>query len=234
MFAAAALAVATTTVPHHAIGAPATACGVIAGGVGVCTSWPQAWRLWIGRQHAGLALSTNVMGVLYGVAWLLYGVLCHSEVQILTSVAGLIGATAVLGGHIVRARIGPRSWLPGFAVGLCVIAGASASGRATLGVAASIATITGVVPQLLALLDDSRVQSSAGVSRSRWALAVACNLLWVGYGAIVGDRLILANSTIIALLAGAIVLLATRSRALDPQTRASAPLWRGPSTSFEV
>lgn len=220
VLAAAALAAATTA-SHHAVGAPATACGVIAGAIGVCTSWPQAWRLWIGRQHAGLALSTNVMGVLYGVAWLLYGVLCHSEVQILTSVAGLIGATAVLVGHLRRARIGPRSWLPGFVLGLCAIGAAFAPGRATLGVAASVATITGVVPQLLALLASSGNRDSAGVSRSRWALAVACNLLWVGYGAIVGDRLIVANSTIIAVLAGSIVLLATR--ALPEAAKAGGP-----------
>ncbi len=210
MLAAAALAIATTSY-HHAVGAPATACGVVAGGIGVSTSWPQAWRLWVGRRHAGLALSTNLMSVLYGIGWLMYGVFRHSTVQVLASVAGLVGATAVLAGHLVRARIGPRGWLPGFALGLVVIAGACAGGRATLGIAASVATIAGVVPQVLALVADSGRGDAAGVSRSRWALAVACNLLWVGYGAIVGDRLIVVNSLIIAALAGSIVFLATRA-----------------------
>lgn len=219
--AAAALAIATTSY-HHAVGGPATACGLIAGAVGVCTSWPQVWRLWVGRQHAGLALSTNIMGVLYGVAWLLYGVLCHSTVQVLTSAVGLVGATAVLVGHLVRARIGARAWLPGFVLGLVVVGVACAPGRATLGVAASIATIAGVVPQVLALVTDAAGRGASGVSRSRWALSVACNALWVGYGAIVGDRLIVVNSLIIAALACSIVVLATRALSESSDARGGA------------
>jgi uncharacterized protein with PQ loop repeat len=222
VLAAAALAIATTSY-HHAGSAPATSCGLIAGGVGVCTSWPQVWRLWVGREHAGLALSTNVMAVLYGVAWLLYGVLCHSEVQVLTSAVGLVGASAVLAGHLLRARVGARGWLPGFALGVVVVIGACAAGRATLGVAASAATIAGVVPQVLALVTQSHDRSARGVSRARWALAVACNTLWVGYGAIVGDRLIVVNSLVIAALAGSIVVLATRAlpETADPRGAAA-------------
>lgn len=207
--AAAALAIATTSY-RHPIGAPATVCGLVAGAVGVCTSWPQVWRLWVGRQHTGLALSTNIMGVLYGVAWLLYGVACHRKVQVLTSAVGLVGAAAVLAGHLVRARIGARAWAPGFALGLMAVGAACAPGRATLGVAASVATIAGVVPQVVALASNAHGRGASGVSRSRWALAVACNALWVGYGAIVGDRLIVVNSLIIATMAGSIVALATR------------------------
>jgi uncharacterized protein with PQ loop repeat len=217
VLAAAALAAATTSY-HPVVGAQATACGLVAGSIGVFTSWPQAWRLWVGRRHAGLSLSTNLMGVLYGVAWLLYGFLCHSAVQIATSVAGLAGATAVLIGHLVRARVSPRSWLPWFALGLLVVAVTFAGGRTVLGLTASVATIIGVVPQLLVLTSVSgrsrsgRPGDASGVSRSRWGLSVACNLLWVGYGAIVGDHLILVNSVIIAALASSIVLLATRAR----------------------
>jgi uncharacterized protein with PQ loop repeat len=230
VLAAAALAAATTSY-HHVIGTPATACGLLAGSIGVFTSWPQAWRLWVGRRHAGLSLSTNLMGVLYGVAWLLYGFLCHSAVQVATSVAGLVGATAVLTGHLVRARVSPRSWAPSFAAGLLVVAVMFAAGRTVLGLAASVATIAGVVPQLLALAAASvrsRSGDASGVSRSRWSLSVACNLLWVGYGAIVGDELILVNSVIIAALASSIVLLATRAQrevALDavaPRAMATA------------
>lgn len=211
VLAAAAVAVAASSY-HHGVGAPATACGVIAGAIGVCTSWPQAWRLWIGRRHAGLSLSTNAMGVLYGVAWLLYGFLCHRAVQIATSVAGLAGATAVLVGHLVRARVSPRSWLPSFVFGLVVVALMFGAGRTTLGVTASVATIAGVVPQVLALVADSGRRDATGVSRARWGLAVGCNLLWVGYGVIVGDRVIMVNSLIIAALATSIVALATRAQ----------------------
>jgi hypothetical protein len=83
-----------------------------------------------------------------------------------------------------------------------------------LGLAASVATIAGVVPQVLALTTLSGrggPGDASGVSRVRWGLSVACNLLWVGYGAIVGDDLILVNSLIIAALASSIVLLATRA-----------------------
>jgi len=224
VLAAAALAAATTSY-HHVVAAPATACGVVAGSIGVFTSWPQAWRLWVGRRHAGLSLSTNLMGVLYGVAWLLYGFLCHSAVQVATSVAGLAGATAVLIGHLVRARVSPRSWLLSFALGLLVVAVMFAGGRTVLGLTASVATIAGVVPQLLALTASSgrsRSGDASGVSRFRWGLSVACNLLWVGYGAIVGDELILVNSLVIAALASSIVLLATRALPAPQHAMATA------------
>lgn len=188
----------------------ATACGGLAGAVGIGTSWPQAWRLWVGRRHAGLALSTNVLGVLFGVAWLLYGFEVHSRIQVITSTAGLAGAVVVLTGHVVRAGIRLRGWLPLAAAGLLPILVAAGFGRDVLGITASLATISGIVPQVAVLAKGRRSGSpdSGGVSRSRWLLSVTGNLLWVVYGVVVQDVVIAGNSAVIALLAAAVVALA--------------------------
>ena len=203
--------------PVARIPLPANVCGTVAGAVGVCTSWPQAWRLWVRRQHTGLSLSTNVMGLLNPVAWLLYGVLSHSTVQVLTSLVGMTGALAILAGHLRRARIGLRSWLPFFVTGLAVIGLALSGGRMVLGLLAAVATVVGIVPQLV-VLAKRRANGSLdarGVSRARWLLSASGNSLWVVYGVIVHDQLIAVNSTIIGLLAMTIATLATTAAKPD-------------------
>lgn len=193
-----------------AVPAIAEACGWAAGLIGVVTGWPQAWRIWVGRRHAGLSLSSNVLGVLYASAWLLYGVASHSFVQVATNLLGVSVLSLVLIGHVVLSRAALRQWLPLLVAGLSVIFAVFLVGARPLGITASIATISGVAPQVVLLARARRagIADVAGVSRSRWALACACNLLWIGYGVIVGDPVIMANSTVIAAFAAAIVVLA--------------------------
>ncbi|MDQ1541502.1 MAG: hypothetical protein QOH29_2228, partial [Actinomycetota bacterium] len=72
-------------------------------------------------------------------------------------------------------------------------------------------TITGVVPQVVHLVRARRAgrTDARGVSRLRWLLSAACNGLWVVYGVMVGDVVIIGNSTTIATLAVLVVVLST-------------------------
>jgi uncharacterized protein with PQ loop repeat len=194
--------------------------GWSAGTVGIAIGWPQAWRLWVGRRHAGLSLSSNSSTILYSLAWLLYGVASHRLVQIVTCAIGFGVASAVLAGHVWLSRPRTRSWLPLVVVGALVVLGLFVAGRGPLGIAASAATISGVLPQMLSQLRDRRrgVHSVGGVSVARWVLAAACNVLWVGYGVLAHDPLIVVNSTIIAALSATIVVLTVSSSRIEALT----------------
>jgi uncharacterized protein with PQ loop repeat len=206
---------------HHGVPPVANLCGLLAGCIGISTSWPQVWRLWVGRRHAGLSLTANVLGVLYTIGWLLYGIASHSAVQIATTMVGLVGGVLILAGHVRLSRPRPTAWVPLLLAGLTGLGLAASMGRTTIGLVASASTITGVLPQVVLLARARRagVINAQGVSRLRWLLAATCNGSWVVYGLIVGDVVIFGNSAIIAALALSVVALATPHVA-----RSSAPL----------
>ena len=191
----------------------AQAFGWTAGAVGISIGWPQVWRLWVGRKHAGLSLTSNVLAVIYSTAWLLYGVASQRTVQIVTCLIGMSVATSVLVGHLRLSKPRLRAWVPLWLIGTAVVIALFTAGRGPLGLAASAATISGVLPQLVSLIRDRRkgLYDVGGIAVSRWVLATVCNVLWVGYGLLVGDPLIVANSGIVFLLAVGIVVTATRS-----------------------
>jgi uncharacterized protein with PQ loop repeat len=195
----------------HQVPAAAIMCGLTAGFIGVSTSWPQAWRLWVGRRHAGLSLPTNVLSVLFTVGWLLYGVASHSAVQISTALVGLVGASAVLVGHVVLAKVRLASWLPLALLGLLGFGVAASLGRTTIGLVATAATIGGVLPQVVLLARAHRggVVDARGVSRWRWSLGAACNVMWIAYGLLVDDRVIISCSIVVCALSVAVVALAS-------------------------
>lgn len=213
---------------HAATGGPtvppiADTLGWLAGAIGIGTGWPQAWRLWAGRRHEGLSLTSNVLGVLYCTAWLLYGIASHSVVQVATNGLGLVGLVAILAGHLTLARPSQRQWLPLLLAGLAVLFLVASVGARPLGLTASAATISGVLPQAVSLARARRAGDldASGVSRSRWRLSCAANLLWVSYGLIVGDPVIIGNSAVIAALGATIVVLASSAR---PVTSDALPL----------
>jgi uncharacterized protein with PQ loop repeat len=203
---------------HPVVPPLAELCGWLAGSIGIVTGWPQAWRLWSGRRHEGLSLTSNVLGVLYATAWLLYGVATHSFVQVATNILGVAGLGVILVGHIVLAKASVRRWLPLLLVGLLVLGAVFLVGARPLGITASIATISGVLPQVVLLARDRLAGKSdaAGVSRIRWRMSCAANLLWVSYGLLAHDPVIVINSAIIAAFGAAIVTLAgERGQVLD-------------------
>jgi hypothetical protein len=42
----------------------------VAGGVGIASQWPQVWRLWRSRQHAGLSTLSCVLNLLTPFCWI--------------------------------------------------------------------------------------------------------------------------------------------------------------------
>jgi uncharacterized protein with PQ loop repeat len=198
---------------HANVPAVAQLCGWTAGVIGVATGWPQAWRLWVGRRHEGLSLTANVLGVLYASAWLLYGIASRSTLQVVINILVLSALMTVLVGHLFLSRPSVLQWLPLLVAGWALLAAVFVVGARPLGIAASAATISGVLPQVLVLLWARRGDSSsmAGVARSRWALSFAANALWASYGLLAPDPVILVNSTIIAGLSLAIVVMARES-----------------------
>jgi uncharacterized protein with PQ loop repeat len=201
---------------HPKVPALADGFGWAAGVIGIATGWPQVARLWIGRRHEGLSLTANVLGVLYVTAWLLYGVANHSAVQIVTNILGVAGLVAILVGHLILSRPATRQWLPLLVTGLAGLFVVFSIGARPLGIAASIATISGVAPQVIVLAKNrwAGISDAAGVSRTRWGMSFAANLLWVSYGLLVRDPVIIVNSTVIAAFGAAIVVLATEPRGL--------------------
>jgi uncharacterized protein with PQ loop repeat len=195
----------------------AAALGWSAGSVGIAVGWPQAWRLWVGRRHAGLSLSSNVLAVLYSMAWLLYGVASHRLVQVVTCLIGFCVASAVLAGHVWLSHPRTSAWLPLLLGGALFILVLFAAGRRPLGLTASAATISGVLPQVVSQLRERRrgIHSVSGVSIARWVLAATCNVLWMGYGLLVHDPLIVINSTIVGILCASIVGLTASSARIE-------------------
>jgi uncharacterized protein with PQ loop repeat len=199
---------------HPVVPRAADAFGWLAGVIGIATGWPQVARLWIGRRHEGLSLTANVLGVLYVTAWLLYGVANHSAVQIVTNILGVAGLVAILVGHLILSRPATRQWLPLLVTGLAGLFVVFSIGARPLGITASVATISGVAPQVIVLAKNrwAGISDAAGVSRTRWGMSFAANLLWVGYGLLVGDPVIIFNSSVIAAFGAAIVVLAAEPR----------------------
>jgi uncharacterized protein with PQ loop repeat len=208
------LSAAVTAVPTSPL---AQVFGWTAGSIGIAVGWPQAWRLWVGRRHAGLSLTSNVLAVLYSTAWMLYGVACHAVVQIVTCSIGFGVASTVLVGHLRLSRPRARDWLPLWLLGMVFIVALFFAGRDPLGVTASAATIGGVLPQVVTLVRARRrgVHSVGGVSVARWVLAAACNVLWMSYGVLVHNPLIVVNSMIVGTLSVAIVILTSSSARLE-------------------
>lgn len=199
---------------HPAVRTPVPAlaelAGWLAGGIGIVTGWPQAWRLWVGRRHEGLSLTSNVLGVLYATAWLLYGVAQHSTVQVVTNIVGLAVLVSILVAHISLSRATAQQWLPLLVAGLAMLATMYEVGARPLGLTAAVATIVGVAPQvvLLARARSATGGDASGVSRPRWMMSCVANLLWVAYGTLAHDPVIFFNSMIIAAFGAAIVYLA--------------------------
>lgn len=204
----------------------ANVCGTIGGALGISTTWPQVWRVWVRRQHAGLSLPANVLCGIYTVAWLLYGIASRSTVQIATNSLALVGATAILTGHVHREQFALRRWLPHLAAGLALTGVAFATGRTVIGILASATTVVGVFPQAVSLakLRRAGIFDARGVSRARWLLSACCNALWVAYGVIAADLVVSVTSLVIATLGVLIVLLTIAPRVAQTSQASVEPL----------
>jgi uncharacterized protein with PQ loop repeat len=188
------------------------------GAFGVLLSWPQAWRLWVQRQHAGLSLAASVLGFITPVAWVTYGVAQRSAPQIVTNLLVVLGAAAILAGQVHRARPAAREWIPLTLAGMAVTFGLFAYGAAAaVGSLAGVVTCAGILPQVVVLARERLrgVLDARGVARARWVFGVLCNLCWLVYGVLVGDAVIVTTAALVALLSAVVIALTAGQRALS-------------------
>jgi len=184
------LSVALPAYPVDAAPLWVDALAGVAGSLGILSQWPQVWRLWRSRQHAGLSTLSCVLNLLTPFCWFTYGVVQGSGVQMILNGLALVGGSAVLAGLVVRARLRPREWLPVLGGGAAVVAAVGiVGGPAYSGALASVVTLSMALPQVWLLLRGrvAGTLNSSGVSRARWQLSGICNIGWFSYGLLVTD-----------------------------------------------
>lgn len=198
--------------------------GWIGGMCGAAAAWPQAWRLWVGRKFQGLSPAAGVLAVFYGVGWTGYGLWTQSPAQIATNGIALTAAVAVLAGHVRLGQLAARQWLPLLVVtlgGLAVVGlvgGGTAAGSV---VGASIVFAIGA--QVVSLIRQRRRgdHDVRGVSRPRWWLSAFCNVMWMCFGVLALDWVVLITSSTSVLLCAAVLALTLPPRGGPTSTPAA-------------
>ncbi|MFE2754344.1 hypothetical protein ACFXGA_20335 [Actinosynnema sp. NPDC059335] len=196
--------------------------GWIGGTIGAAVAWPQAWRLWVGRKFQGLSPSAGVLAVFYGVGWTAYGLWTQSPAQIVTNAIALTASVAVLAGHVRLGQLAARQWLPLLVAtlgGLALI-GLLAGGTA-VGSVVGASTIFAIGAQVVSLIRQ-RARGDfdvRGVSRPRWWLSAFCNAMWMVFGILALDWVVLVTSSTNTVLSLAVLALT-----LPPRGRASTPV----------
>jgi uncharacterized protein with PQ loop repeat len=188
--------------------------GWIGGALGTLMCWPQAWRLLVRHQTAGLSQSACMLGVLTGWSWLVYGIQEQRAVQIGTNAAALVAHSAVLLGLVLLRRPPTRSWLSPAAAGLALTLAVAGLGvPAVTGALAVTFTIASAMPQIDRLRQDRRLGrlDVRGVSQGRWLLSAVCNLCWTGYAALMADAAILTCATLMTLLSLTVLKLSSEA-----------------------
>ncbi|WP_020524066.1 SemiSWEET family transporter [Catelliglobosispora koreensis] len=184
--------------------------GWIGGTAGTMLLWPQVWRLWVQRQHSGLSLTANVIGVLYYSGWAYYGVSQQSVAVIATNCAALLAMAAVLAGQMWLARPHLRQWLPTLLAGYGVLATLALTlGAITVGSIVGLGAVVSVGTQVVSLIRQRRGGNFdfSGVARLRWWLGVFCNAMWIIYGVLKTDPVMILPSTANVILSTAVLML---------------------------
>ncbi|WP_412543375.1 SemiSWEET family transporter [Longispora sp. K20-0274] len=196
--------------------------GWVGGSVGAAVVWPQVWRLWVGRHHEGLSLSSSTLGVLYIAGWFAYGLTQHSPSMIVCNGVALLAAVAVLVGQLWLARPKAVGWLPLLTLGGAFLGATVAFGNdKVVGWTMAVATIGSIVVQVAAMVRQ-RISGDLdvrGVSRPRWWLGVFCNAMWVGYGVLAGDPVMLVSpgvGCLLSLVVLGLTIQPARASAVEP------------------
>lgn len=192
----------------------------IGGTCGAAVAWPQAWRLWVGRQHQGLSASSNVLAVFYGIGWTSYGIWQQSPSMIVTNGSAMLSAVAVPAGHVWLAKLAVREWLPLLAGTLAALAVVALVGGSTaVGSVVGVSVIIAVGVQVLSLVRQRRAgdYDTSGVSVPRWWLSVFCNAMWLIFGVLAGDPIVLVTSTTNTVLSALVIVLT-----IPPRNRPAA------------
>jgi uncharacterized protein with PQ loop repeat len=190
----------------------------LAGAAAVASSllfvWPQVRRLVRTRDPNGI----SVLGALWAMSgftlWSAYGIDRHALPILIANAQALVGFAIVLA---LRLRWGAPVGMRGFRllVGLgavvVVVVGATAP-AAAVGIAALSVGATSYLPQTYVAL---RAPDVAGVSATTYVLLAISSSLWILYGVLRRDALIVAPNLLIVPTATVIAIRALRTADTD-------------------
>jgi uncharacterized protein with PQ loop repeat len=156
--------------------------------------WPQVLRVYRLKTVDGI----SPFGTLHGVAgctlWTSYGIAQGVGPLIVSN--GVIGLALVsIGVAQIRHRTLLASTLAGAIVAFVAIAAGSLMISSTLtGWLAIVVGMTSIIPQTRYVVTAT---SLAGVSLPMYALVVSSSVMWVAYGLVIGDPLVLMPHTVV-------------------------------------
>jgi uncharacterized protein with PQ loop repeat len=176
--------------------------GVAATVAGLARSWPQVARIVVRRDAEGVSAMTWMLSLSAFITWEAIGILERIPLTIVFNILSFLGASAVLVTLVWQRHLGV--WLPGIAAVLAVAVNVSvflifgAVGTSVLGIGISALMF---LPQAAGVA----LRPSLGVSSITWWLAVTTSVLWMLYGRMVG-QFVLVVPNLFMLPAEAIIL----------------------------
>jgi uncharacterized protein with PQ loop repeat len=168
--------------------------GSICTALSVSFVWPQVLRVYRLHTVEGVAPNGTLHGLFASTLWTLYGV--GRGVAPLVVSNGAIGvALLMIAAAQVRHRTLPLARLLGAAVVIAMVgAGALALSTTVVGWLAIVVGVTSILPQTIHV---SRVAELSGVSFPMYALLTLSTVLWVTYGALIGDWLLVTTNILV-------------------------------------
>jgi uncharacterized protein with PQ loop repeat len=202
----------------------AVATGYLGSALGVAMVVPQVLRTLRNRQLPGVSALSWALTAIACATWLLYGIRTAEIPQIPGNVLLVSGAVAVV--LLVPSRTTPVVRALGLTAAatliglLAVVAPPAVIG----GVGGGIGVVSGL-PQLIRSL--RRTAAVSAVSPLTWALRVASQAAWLGYGLMLHDLVVVFSASFLLTNALLVLLLETTRRSvpvLDPATVAAEPI----------
>ena len=169
---------------------------------GLARAWPQVAHIIVRPEVHGVSSLTWLLSLCSFISWLAIGIVEHIVPTIaFNSLAG-IGAATVLVLLVQRGHL--DAWLALLVIAttacanLAVLVAFGAVGTSMFGV--SLAVIT-VIPQLVKVFRHS----TAGVSPASWWLSLTASVLWILYGTLIDEWVLIAPGLFMVPAAAAIL-----------------------------
>lgn len=193
--------------------------------------WPQAWKARLPGLTQGVSRRGSIYGLVAALLWIGYGIDRGDSAVVTANISVAVASIlvvvalrrdgALVLGALATAVVGAAS----------LVAGLSLVSGLGLGLVAIALTISGMAAQTWVVL--RRGASVDGVSTATFALLTAVALLWIGYGMLRGDPLVVLPNLVMAPCAATVAWRSRRpaDHLGAPVTTASADsprLSRGP------
>lgn len=172
--------------------------------------WPQVLRVWRLDSVEGLSSFGTLHGLTGCILWTLYGI-AQGVLPVILANAGIGAAVALVGVAQVRHRVLPAALFGGW-VAFVLVAGlvlVSWSQGVTGWLAGAIG-VTSIVPQAVRV---ARATDVSAVSRPTYALICTSCSLWVVYGMLIADAVVIVSNLLVLPCAAFVLIRASRSQA---------------------